>query len=88
MSGAVNVEPGTELSRSIKRTLKEPAQTAAAGAGWQVKGSGRFIDEKPLKHPETAKLPTFDDKKEITLNFENTDIREVVKVILGDMLKL
>ena len=88
VSGAVNVEPGTELSRSIKRTLKEPAQTAAAGAGWQVKGSGRFIDEKPLKHPETAKLPTFDDKKEITLNFENTDIREVVKVILGDMLKL
>ncbi|RTZ79737.1 MAG: type II secretion system protein GspD [Gammaproteobacteria bacterium] len=88
VSGAVNVEPGTELSRSIKRTLKEPAQTAAAGAGWQVKGSGRFIDEKPLKHPETAKLPAFDDKKEITLNFENTDIREVVKVILGDMLKL
>ncbi len=88
VSGAVSVEPGTGLSRSIERALKEPVQSPPAVAGWQVSGTGRFINEKPVTRPPAAKMPSFDKKKEITLNFENTDIREVVKVILGDMLKL
>ena len=88
VSGAVNVEPGTELSRSIERALEEPTQTPPAVTGWQVQGTGQFLNEKPLSRTPAASQPTYDKKKDITLNFENTDIREVVKVILGYMLKL
>ncbi len=45
-------------------------------------GSGRFINRKPAQRPQA----TFVDG-DITLNFEKTDIQEVVKVIIGDLLK-
>ena len=46
------------------------------------KGTDRFI-----RMPEEA--PARDEEPgDITLNFENTDIREVVKVILGDLLQV
>lgn len=44
-------------------------------------GSGRLV--KPNRHSQAASA-----KGDITLNFENTDIREVSKVILGDLLGL
>jgi general secretion pathway protein D len=45
-----------------------------------VRGSGTFV------HRLSSEVPEEPVAGEITLNFENTDIREVVKVILGDLL--
>jgi general secretion pathway protein D len=50
--------------------------------GWVVKGTGEFVAS-----PERPAAPVRGEG-DITLNFENTDIREVVKVILGDLLGL
>ena len=88
VSGAVSVSPGTELSRSIEEAIEQPTDATPQIKGWQVPGTGEFIDGKRLAAGAAARQPTFDDAKDITLNFENTDIREVVKVILGDMLHL
>jgi general secretion pathway protein D len=48
-------------------------------------GTGRFV--KPGKKGPLPQ-PTASVAGDISLNFENTDIREVVKVILGDVLKV
>jgi general secretion pathway protein D len=46
-----------------------------------IKGSGRFVQQpRPTAAVDTA--------GDITLNFASADIREVVKVVLGDILKL
>ncbi|MGH8487700.1 MAG: type II secretion system secretin GspD, partial [Gammaproteobacteria bacterium] len=46
-------------------------------------GSGTFV--KPQGGYKG--LPPSDDTGEYTLNFENTDLQEVVKAVLGDLLK-
>ncbi len=58
------------------------AETAgdAADASKIYRGTGRFV--KAVDAPEEAEPQTGG----ITLNFENTDLREVVKIILGDTL--
>ena len=43
------------------------------------RGTGRFVRE-------VTRAPTHAEPGDVTLNFDNTDIREVVKVILGDLL--
>ncbi len=58
---------------------------ATGGAAYQNKlfpGTGRFV-ATPGKRKQGSP-----EAGGISLNFENTDIREVVKVILGDILKL
>ncbi len=45
------------------------------------RGTGSFVSR--VSRPEVDTTPG-----DVTLNFENTDIREVVKVILGDLLKV
>ena len=45
------------------------------------RGSGSFV--RKVKPPETDTAPG-----DVTLNFDGTDIREVVKVVLGDLLKV
>jgi general secretion pathway protein D len=47
-------------------------------------GSGRFV--QPVERRSSAQ-PDFDGP-DVTLNFDNTDIREVVKIILGDVLEV
>jgi len=59
-----------------------PEASAEEQESWAVQGSGRFV-RPATRPPAPAKGPG-----DITLNFENTDIREVVKVILGDLLGL
>lgn len=60
---------------------------AVAKSNWMHQGTGRFIKDinEGAKPQEPGKSAA---KGDITLNFENTDIREVVKVILGDTLNL
>ncbi len=87
VEGAVAVSPGTELSRALEHPAPPAEEAPAPGPkGWMVKGSGRFVGRPP--QPPAAPEHEWSDKPEVTLNFENTDIREVVKVILGDMLKV
>ncbi|MGH8507624.1 MAG: type II secretion system secretin GspD [Gammaproteobacteria bacterium] len=45
-------------------------------------GSGTFVKPGAYKGP-----PPSGDTGEFTLNFENTDLQEVVKAVLGDLLK-
>lgn len=45
------------------------------------KGSGKFVREATLR------APTGVQDGDVTLNFEETDLREVVKVVIGDVLK-
>ena len=85
-TGALSVEQGTELSKALEqRGLEETPPAPKRIKSWSVKGNDTFIKAPEVK-PE--KPLRFSDRRDITLNFENTDIREVVKVILGDMLKL
>ena len=46
-------------------------------------GTGRFV-----RPPREGALAEDEEPGDITLNFENTNIREVVKVILGDLLEV
>ena len=71
---------GEEAQRALG-DLKEGIAPASKAEGWEVTGSGRFI--KSLAPAAVAP-----EAGEITLNFENTDIREVVKVVLGDLLDI
>ena len=47
-----------------------------------IKGTGKFIDRKAAARSAVAVTPTGD----ITLNFADADIREVVRSVLGDTL--
>lgn len=48
-----------------------------------TRGTGRFINEQLAMKPPGEAVPAGD----ITINFENADIREVVNFVLGDMLQ-
>ena len=70
---------GQPVAETAPATVAEPP----ARPGEVVyKGTDRFV-----RMPEGAPQPA-DEPGDITLNFENTDIREVVKVILGDLLQV
>ncbi|WP_457669229.1 type II secretion system secretin GspD [Thiolapillus sp.] len=87
-SGVLEARQGTELAESIAAASPQEGETPPPPLqDWQVTGSGKLIG-KPPAPARTGKPPVFSNKRDITLNFENTDIREVVKVILGDTLQL
>ncbi len=87
-SGALEAKQGTDLAKSIAAvTPREDGAVLPIAQDWQVTGSGKLIG-KPAAPKVATKAPVFSNKRDITLNFENTDIREVVKVILGDTLQL
>jgi general secretion pathway protein D len=46
-------------------------------------GTGSFV--RPVRAPQSVTPST--EGADVTLNFDNTDIREVVKIILGDVLQ-
>ncbi|WP_456407141.1 type II secretion system secretin GspD, partial [Thiolapillus sp.] len=87
-AGVLDAKHGTELSESIAAVSPQEGETPPpVMQDWQVPGTGRLIGKPPA--PATSgKAPAFSKKRDITLNFENTDIREVVKVVLGDTLQL
>ncbi len=87
--GVLDLKQGTALSESIAEVSPQEGQdTPPPLQDWQVSGTGRFINPSAVDDRGKAAAPTFGNKRDITLNFENTDIREVVKIILGDTLKL
>lgn len=47
-------------------------------------GTGRFIRSSPIERPVMDE----DAKGDITLNFQNTDVQQVIKVVLGDILSV
>ncbi|MCF8002600.1 MAG: type II secretion system secretin GspD [Chromatiaceae bacterium] len=49
-------------------------------------GTGTFV--RPVAAPRPSELGLDTAGSDVTLNFDNTDIREVVKIILGDVLQL
>jgi general secretion pathway protein D len=51
-----------------------------AGSGFYREGSGEFVNLTP------APAATATEKGDVTLNFENTNLLEVVKVVLADLL--
>ncbi len=82
-------QEGSDLSRNIaaqkqfaddQRSLLSEPQASRI-----YPGTGRFLRNVDPHKQSTGKSAV---KGDITLNFENTDLREVVKVILGDTLKV
>jgi len=61
----------------------DDSNTAAATASEIYLGNGRFLAKGATQNPYGA-----DSDGDVTLNFENSPIREVVKTILSDILKL
>jgi general secretion pathway protein D len=87
-SGVLEVKQGTDLAKSIAAASPQEGETAPPTLqDWEVSGTGRLIGQ-PSAPVVAGKDPVFSNTRDITLNFENTDIREVVKVILGDTLQL
>ncbi|HID44715.1 MAG TPA: type II secretion system protein GspD [Chromatiaceae bacterium] len=87
-SGVLEARQGTELAESIAAASPREGESSPPPLqDWQVTGSGKLIG-KPPAPAKAGKPPVFSSKRDITLNFENTDIREVVKVVLGDTLQL
>lgn len=82
-------QEGTDLSRNIaaqQQFADDQKSLLESSATSQVyRGSGRFVKNITPKEQPDRKSAV---KGDITLNFENTDLREVVKVILGDTLKV
>jgi general secretion pathway protein D len=74
--------PAGDGGQLVELSDEEPAKAADSEPQY-APGTGNFLNLKKRK-------PSVSQKREgkITLNFENTDIREVVKVILGDTLKM
>lgn len=62
-------------------TAVEGAAPKAALKDEMYRGTGQFVREAPSLRGDSLK------EGEITLNFEETDLREVVKVVIGDLLK-
>lgn len=86
-SGVLEVKEGTALAKSIAAASPQQGETApSVMQDWTVPGTGKLIGQPPTV--KYAKDPVFTNTRDITLNFENTDIREVVKVILGDTLQM
>ncbi len=63
---------------AVSDALADPAEERLPT---EFRGTGEFVRAVPPAEPPSG-------VGEITLNFENTDVREVVKVILSDMLGL
>lgn len=61
------------------KPLEEPAERESRPAAFYEPGTGIFVGAAPP-------IMTVHERGNITLNFENTNLREVVKVILGDLL--
>ncbi len=78
---------GTSLPEPapVQVEAQEPASTAPVDrrgeADFYQPGSGRFVRSAPAPAAPGA------EPGDITLNFENTPLQEVVKVVLGDLLQ-
>ncbi|OOO03512.1 MAG: Type II secretion system protein D [Chromatiales bacterium USCg_Taylor] len=91
-------EPSVSIARAPSPPVIHPAPPPIS----EVISLGDPDDKKPLKtevkiYPGSGTFvkpqggykgpPPSDDRGEYTLNFENTDLQEVVKAVLGDLLK-
>ena len=73
----------TEDESEKSATEDESAKSAATGpTAQEYRGTGTFVDEDAPSRRQIADTGT----GEVTLNFVNADIREVVRSILGDTL--
>ncbi len=78
--GARESAATTEPTAVTAPVTSEQFEPTSGGADLYRPGSGVFVRE--VKAPDGASRPG-----DITLNFENTNLLEVVKVILADLLK-
>ena len=91
---ALSKEQAEEVSEAVVEVLVladqgqaaaggDGSNTAAATASEIYLGNGRFLAKAATQNSYGA-----DSNGDVTLNFENSPIREVVKTILSDILKL
>ncbi|MEE8279321.1 MAG: hypothetical protein V3R55_01290, partial [Alphaproteobacteria bacterium] len=64
--------------------LAPPAAGAAPREPGVYPGTGRFIKRRAAARPPVG----FTAEGDVTLNFADADVREVVRTILGDILKV
>ena len=74
----------TDFSDRFPAAVRGGGEKAAAAEPPRIfRGTGKFVKATPSR-----RAPQTPEKGDVTLNFENTDIREIVKVILGDLLQV
>ncbi|MGD8644159.1 MAG: type II secretion system secretin GspD [Chromatiales bacterium] len=73
-----------EASEGSASAAGEEADTVPTRDSVIIKGTGRFINERVASKPRYKTTPS----GEIVLEFEGTDIKEVVRSVLGDLLAL
>ena len=80
---ADKTQPSTDRSAAATVTEGESTEPAATGpTAQEYRGTGSFVDEGAPSRQEIVGTGA----GEVTLNFVNADIREVVRSILGDTL--
>ncbi len=80
---------GSAASTGHEEPAAEPSPRSAPrtpAGGWKVHGSGRYVAAPPLSADSGSVQETGGD--EVLLDFEQAELREVVQVILGEMLGL
>lgn len=78
--------PAAAADEPAVPVLPLPAARRTAAPDEVHRGSGRFVGTPAPPTPAAAADGTAGGEGDITLNFENAEIREVVKTILGDLL--
>ncbi len=88
----VTFPPSEKQDVDPQSTQEEPGRFAQEGPGTSApplpsyelyQGDGRFMNLEPVKQREA----TESEEGDVTLNFQDTELSEVVKTILGDILQ-
>lgn len=88
----VTFPPSDKQDADPQSTQEEPGRFAQEGPGTSTpplpsyelyQGDGRFMNLEPVKQREA----TESEEGDVTLNFQDTELSEVVKTILGDILQ-
>lgn len=83
------ISPSAVEATEQEVTVSNAVDGAYAPAEQRVKsalypGTDRFVGQ----NADNTELRRHETEEDVTLNFENTDLREVVNIILGDLLKV
>jgi general secretion pathway protein D len=82
---AKEATPAKEVERlGHDESINFEGASAKSPTAALFRGSGEFIDQQAARRPAYA----IGDGGDVTLNFQGSDIEEVVKSILGDILKV
>ena len=86
----VEAAPAPQAVESVEPAIARPDIDQGGGVGESPKNENAIYPgtDQFVKTPTKRKPLQLSEHGDVTLNFENTDLREVVNIILGDLLKV